>query len=226
MNFYYSILKIATILKFLLAKFTFIKMNCSLVFAHSLLIWFERNSNYVQKIVQISQNNNLTNYYSCNIILHPYIMLYLYCRLIIFVPFYSLDARNGSLINAVHWAVSDDLGRRAYFQVGDGHRAKLKVTKVTLNDQGVFRCRVDFVDSPTRNFRVNLTLVGNYRVSKCDKRAMKTSVTPSCLTLSEQPSRPVIYDAQGREVTGVGGPFLEGYNLALICQVSGGKMRF
>lgn len=91
----------------------------------------------------------------------------------IFIPFYSLDARNGSLINAVHWAVSDDLGKRTYFQVGDGHRAKLKVTKVTLKDQGVFRCRVDFVDSPTRNFRVNLTLVGNYRVSKSDERATK-----------------------------------------------------
>lgn len=45
-------------------------------------------------------------------------------------------------------------------------------------------------------------------------------------TLSEQPSKPVIYDAQGREVTGVGGPFLEGYNLALTCQVSGGNPQF
>lgn len=84
-----------------------------------------------------------------------------------------MDARNGSLISAIHWAVSDDLGRRTYFQVGDGHRAKLKVTKVTLKDQGVFRCRVDFMDSPTRNFRVNLTLVGNYRVSKSYKRVTK-----------------------------------------------------
>lgn len=114
------------------------------------------------------------------------------------IPLYSLDARNGSLTDAVHWAVSDDLGRRTYFQVGDGHRARLKVTKVTLKDQGIFRCRVDFMDSPTRNFRVNLTLV-------------------------ERPSKPVIYDAQGREVTGVGGPFLEGYSLALTCQVSGGR---
>ncbi|XP_020291776.1 neural cell adhesion molecule 2 isoform X3 [Pseudomyrmex gracilis] len=110
------------------------------------------------------------------------------------------DARNGSIAGAIHWAVSDDLGRRTYFQVGDGHRAKLKVTKVTLNDQGIFRCRVDFVNSPTRNFRVNLTLV-------------------------EQPSKPVIYDAQGREVTGVGGPFLEGYEVALTCQVAGGRPR-
>ncbi|KOC66691.1 Neural cell adhesion molecule 1, partial [Habropoda laboriosa] len=114
------------------------------------------------------------------------------------IPLYSLDARSGDLASAIHWAVSDDLGKRTYFQIGDGHRAKLKVTKVTYKDQGIFRCRVDFIDSPTRNFRVNLTLV-------------------------EEPSKPVIYDAQGREVTGVGGPFLEGYNLALTCQVAGGR---
>ncbi|XP_071869170.1 motor axon guidance molcule sidestep isoform X2 [Bombus fervidus] len=114
------------------------------------------------------------------------------------IPLYSLDARGKDLASAVHWAVSDDLGKRTYFQIGDGHRAKLKVTKVTFKDQGIFRCRVDFINSPTRNFRVNLTLV-------------------------EEPSRPVIYDAQGREVTRVAGPFLEGYNLDLTCQVSGGR---
>ncbi|XP_032668126.1 hemicentin-2 isoform X2 [Odontomachus brunneus] len=114
------------------------------------------------------------------------------------IPLYSLDARNGNLTGAVHWAVSDDLGKRTYFQIGDGHRAKLKVTKVTFKDQGMFRCRVDFINSPTRNFRVNLTLI-------------------------EEPTRPVIYDARGREVTGVAGPFLEGYDLTLTCQVSGGR---
>ncbi|CAK9822812.1 Neural cell adhesion molecule 1 [Anthophora retusa] len=114
------------------------------------------------------------------------------------IPLYSLDARSLDLASAIHWAVSDDLGKRTYFQIGDGHRAKLKVTKVTFKDQGIFRCRVDFINSPTRNFRVNLTLV-------------------------EEPSKPVIYDAQGREVTKVGGPFLEGYNLALTCQVAGGR---
>ncbi|KZC06460.1 PREDICTED: hemicentin-2-like [Dufourea novaeangliae] len=116
------------------------------------------------------------------------------------IPLYSLDARSGDLSSAIHWAVSDDLGKRTYFQIGDGQRAKLKVTKVMYKDQGIFRCRVDFIDSPTRNFLVNLTLV-------------------------EEPSKPVIYNAQGREVTGVGGPFLQGYNLALTCQVSGGRPR-
>ncbi|XP_035720652.1 neural cell adhesion molecule 2-like isoform X2 [Vespa mandarinia] len=114
------------------------------------------------------------------------------------IPLYSLDARSGNLSAAIHWADGDDLGRRTYFQVGDGQRSKLKITKVKYKDQGLFRCRVDFVDSPTRNFRANLTLV-------------------------EKPTKPVIYDAQGREVTGIGGPFLEGYGLLLTCQVSGGR---
>lgn len=115
------------------------------------------------------------------------------------IPLYSLDARGGVLNKSVHSALVNDLGKKSFFLVGDGHhRARLKIANVTFNDQGVFRCRVDFANSPTRNFRVNLTLV-------------------------EQPTKPVVHDAQGREVTGVGGPFLEGYDLFLSCQVAGGK---
>ncbi|XP_046600851.1 B-cell receptor CD22 [Neodiprion lecontei] len=115
------------------------------------------------------------------------------------IPLYSLDARGGVLNNSVHAALVNDLGKKSFFLVGDGHqRARLKIANVTFNDQGVFRCRVDFANSPTRNYRVNLTLV-------------------------EQPTNPVIYDAQGKEVTGIGGPFLEGYDLFLSCQVAGGR---
>lgn len=80
----------------------------------------------------------------------------------------SLDARSRDLASAIHWAVSDDLGKRTYFQIGNGHQAKLKVTKVAYRDQGIFRCRVDFINSPTRNFRVNLTLVGEF----CARRVL------------------------------------------------------
>jgi hypothetical protein len=34
----------------------------------------------------------------------------------------------------------------------------------------------------------------------------------------------MIYDAQGEEVSGEAGPFLEGYDLFLSCHVSGGKI--
>ena len=43
--------------------------------------------------------------------------------------------------------------------------------------------------------------------------------------VAEAPSKPVIYDSRGREVTGVAGPFLEGYDFLLTCQVSGGEYK-
>ncbi|XP_014219044.1 protein turtle homolog B [Copidosoma floridanum] len=117
------------------------------------------------------------------------------------IPLYNLDARERDLYKAVHWTMSGDLGNRMYFRVdSQGDVARLKIQNVTYEDQGVFRCRVDFANSPTSNYRVNLTLI-------------------------EPPSKPVIYDAQGREVQGTGGPFLEGYDLLLTCRVAGGKPR-
>jgi len=72
----------------------------------------------------------------------------------------SLDARGGNLESANHSFISNDLGARTYFQISGVHRAHLRVNNVGVQDEGVFRCRVDFVDSPTGNFRVNLKIVG------------------------------------------------------------------
>lgn len=38
--------------------------------------------------------------------------------------------------------------------------AHLSINEVKASDGGVYRCRVDFFNSPTKNFRVNLSLVG------------------------------------------------------------------
>ncbi|KAJ8976999.1 hypothetical protein NQ317_003425, partial [Molorchus minor] len=119
------------------------------------------------------------------------------------MPLYSLDARGGPLDKASHLAMTDDLGGRSYFITEDEpSKARLRIHGVTKKDQGVFRCRVDFVNSPTRNFQVNLTLV-------------------------VQPSAPRIFDAEGREVkaNSPAGPFLEGHELFLSCQVTGGRPR-
>lgn len=74
---------------------------------------------------------------------------------------YSLDARGGPLSIATHLAITDDLGSRSYFLTdGESSKARLRIHNVQPKDEGIFRCRVDFMNSPTRNFRVNLTLVG------------------------------------------------------------------
>ncbi|KAJ8957743.1 hypothetical protein NQ318_017641 [Aromia moschata] len=112
-----------------------------------------------------------------------------------------LDARGGPIDKASHLAMTDDLGGRSYFITeNEPSKARLKIQKVTRRDQGVFRCRVDFVNSPTRNFQVNLTLV-------------------------VQPTDLKIFDVEGRElkINSPAGPFLEGHELFLSCQVIGGR---
>lgn len=42
-------------------------------------------------------------------------------------------------------------------------RAALRVTNVTEQDAGAYRCRVDFRDSPTRNYRIILRVIGKPR---------------------------------------------------------------
>ena len=77
----------------------------------------------------------------------------------------SVDSRETNLHDALHWAISDDLGSRTNFLIDTfSSRGKLKIKNVNELDQGVFRCRVDFDNSPTTNSRVNLTLIGKFRL--------------------------------------------------------------
>lgn len=77
---------------------------------------------------------------------------------------YSLDSRNGgSLKAATHSALAGVRGERVFFAVADNPKdAKLRIKSVEEADGGIYRCRVDYFNSPTRNYRVNLTLVGSY----------------------------------------------------------------
>ncbi|KAE8752478.1 hypothetical protein FOCC_FOCC000600 [Frankliniella occidentalis] len=143
------------------------------------------------------------------------------------VPLYTFDNRNGDLDRAEHGAIArPKAGKGRYFFLTSANgvplppsgprasphnweaddelvpreMARLRILNVSDEDAGVFRCRVDFLNSPTTNFRVNLTLA-----------------TP--------PSAPVVTDATGVEIgpTVVAGPFQEGSEMQLSCSVSGGK---
>ncbi|XP_061384637.1 nephrin-like isoform X1 [Danaus plexippus] len=114
------------------------------------------------------------------------------------MPIYTVDFRNG---HPVHWAVAGEFGTRTHFALNesDPSSAHLAVDKVARFDEGLYRCRIDYIDSPTRNYKVNLTVI-------------------------VPPDSPRIYDSEGREILGTtAGPFREGQDLLLSCQASGGK---
>lgn len=73
-------------------------------------------------------------------------------------PIYSLDARRGRLGQARH-ATSEELTGRANFTSVD-HPAVLQVDRVTLDDEGIYRCRVDFKKARTRHSALLVTVVG------------------------------------------------------------------
>lgn len=74
----------------------------------------------------------------------------------------SFDVRGKPLSQARHWSAPEVFGNRAYFRTVS-EPAQLVVEDIRLRDEGVYRCRVDFRNTPTRSFRYNLTVIGKYK---------------------------------------------------------------
>ncbi|XP_011496535.1 PREDICTED: cell surface glycoprotein MUC18 [Ceratosolen solmsi marchali] len=110
---------------------------------------------------------------------------------------YSFDVRGRAYNKALNWSDNNAIGPRAYFTTLT-KPAVLALDAVQLNDEGIYRCRVDFKNSPTRNFQVNLTVI----------------VPPHQL---------LIYNSSGAQVKAVIGPYEVGMQFSLICEVRGGK---
>lgn len=112
-------------------------------------------------------------------------------------PIYSLDTRDRSLEQAERWSSDTAFSSRAYF-ITEKSVAELGIERIYESDAGVYRCRVDFKRAQTRNSKVNLTVI-------------------------VPPQKIVILDESGIERTSVVGPYSEGSNLLLRCDVYGGN---
>lgn len=112
-------------------------------------------------------------------------------------PIYSYDSRDSTSEAAAHWKDKTRLGERAHFRTVQ-NPAVLAINNVQESDEGQYRCRVDFLKSPTRNSKVFLMIV-------------------------VPPEKPTILDSDGQLITSVAGPYIEGSDAKLICRVRGGK---
>lgn len=72
---------------------------------------------------------------------------------------FSFDVRGRQFGQAKLWSSPTVFGSRAFFSTANSP-AQLKVDNIQLADEGMYRCRVDFRNSPTRNLKINLTVIG------------------------------------------------------------------
>nr|XP_053646215.1 nephrin-like [Cherax quadricarinatus] len=107
-------------------------------------------------------------------------------------PIYSFDVRRGP---ASHWKNPSHLGQRATFHPTT---ASLTLQRVEEDDEGTYRCRVDFRVNPTLTFTTNLSII-------------------------VPPRRVAVYTELGVEARNIVGPYSEGDTLRLTCRATGGS---
>ena len=61
-----------------------------------------------------------------------------------------------------HWSAQHIFGSRAFFNVEE---SILIIERVKETDAGQYKCRIDFEKFPTKNYVVNLQVIGEYGIS-------------------------------------------------------------
>ena len=112
-------------------------------------------------------------------------------------PIYTYDARTSDRLAPKHWSEEEPrgFGGRARLVISP-HPAQLVVSTVRASDAGLYRCRVDFKSSQTRNSMVTLSIIS--------------------------PPTEVKINYHGQQVVGPAvGPVTEGTTVSLTCVSSG-----
>ena len=73
---------------------------------------------------------------------------------------FSVDTRDSHFSQGTHWS-DENYRDRLSFSV-EGRAGTLTMKSTNEDDTGEYRCRVDFQKSPTRNSKVNLTVISKY----------------------------------------------------------------
>lgn len=75
-------------------------------------------------------------------------------------PIYSFDARDTSLLDTgSHHEGNSSLTGRSHFNTTQRETAFV-ISNTKGSDNGLYRCRVDFLKSPTRNIKIQLSVIG------------------------------------------------------------------
>lgn len=76
-------------------------------------------------------------------------------------PIYSFDVRHTELLDkGLHHEGTGSLSGRSHFNTTLS--PSYIITNVKGQDNGLYRCRVDFIKSPTRNIKIQLSVIGKY----------------------------------------------------------------
>ncbi|XP_036334118.1 hemicentin-1 [Rhagoletis pomonella] len=136
----------------------------------------------------------------CNVtppILDDRVALVIWFKVGLKTPIYSVDTRDSSYTEGTHW--SDEFYRDRLSFTVEGGTGTLEIVKTRPEDTGEYRCRVDFQKSPTRNSKVNLTVI-----------------TP--------PESIIILDSKGATIKDYKlGPYNEGSVINITCVAVGGR---
>ena len=73
---------------------------------------------------------------------------------------FSFDVRGNGVEIGRHWNDGINLGARARFDENSKPEPVLWIESLRDSDQGTYRCRVDFKQAPTKNFKINLNVIG------------------------------------------------------------------